>query len=117
MNNALEIGSLPPKPLHIPSLQKGNGRLKVTAPLHKIDLEISKFLKNTQGLSNTVGDIARKINAPCSNVEWHLRQCIAGLILQKPRKGPIEDTKVTKACEILSRALNKVPEQTGGPKK
>ena len=84
---------------------------------HPMDGKIRKVLEKLDGPATTVGDIARKINAPCSNVEWHLRQCITGFILQKPRKGPIEDTKVTKACEILSRALNKVPEQTGGPKK
>ena len=47
---------------------------------HPMDGKIRKVLEKLDGPATTVGDIARKINAPCSNVEWHLRQCITGFV-------------------------------------
>lgn len=84
---------------------------------HSIDKRISKVLESSEGYVTTVGDIARKINAPCGMVAWHLRQCITGCLLEKPRNGRIEDTKVTKAREIFALALEKMNTETGGFKK
>ena len=117
MNNALETGSLPPNALHIQSLQKENGRLKVARPRHKIDLEISKFLKNSQGLSTTLGDIAKETGTPCIKVRFHVTHCLIGFIVQKPKNGRIEDSKVTKSGELFKLALEKLNAETGGSKK
>ena len=105
------------KPLHIQILQKETGRLKVTAPRHKIDLEISKFLKNLQRLSTTLGDVAKETGTSCIKVRFHLTHCLIGYIVQKPKNGRIEDSKVTKSCELFKLALEKINAQTGGPKK
>ena len=84
---------------------------------HEIDLEISKVLENSKGSHTTLGDVAERIGAPCIVVRFHVTHCLIGLIVQKPKNGRIEDSKVTKSCEILKLALEKINAETGGFKK
>ncbi len=84
---------------------------------HPMDGKISKVLENLEDWTTTLGNIARKIDVPPGTVAWHLRECITGYLLEKPKNGRIEDTKVTRACEIVELALKKVNAETGGVKK
>ena len=64
-----------------------------------------------------MGDVAERTGAPCIKVRFHVTHCLIGFIVRKPKNGRIEDSKVTKSCELFKLALEKINAQTGGPKK
>jgi DNA-binding transcriptional ArsR family regulator len=105
------------KTLHVQRSQKETGGLKVARPLHKIDLEISKILENLEASHTTLGEIAKRTRASSIKVRFHLTHCLVDYLVQKPKNGRIEDSKVTKACEIVKLALEKINAETGGFKK
>ena len=74
-------------------------------------------MENSKDPHTTLGEVAKRTMASCIKVRFHLTHCLADYLVQKPKNGRIEDSKVTKSGELFKLALEKLNALTGGSKK